>query len=292
MKGDRRRTPTALPGAGDAYRALSWSQQCSIDDDDGVRGESSRTVARSLARALVDDPACVFERSTSALQATTCTMGAMTAPLLDPRVGVELMRLHHVFDDIRLARALRVREGLDARAVIASHEPHSEGSLLVVDVNVSDTEGASVVQWRAGLLLRGARKRMDVSWPDAIPKDGNGPVQKERTVVVDQSFAQRFALASRDPNPLYADDGAARMAGLPGAIVPPRALAFLAMAALEYDAPTGKHPITRFATAGARPVSIGARVIVRTHASPSGEHSITVTDDAGRILVCARAEHA
>jgi acyl dehydratase len=261
-----------------------------------VQGPSSNDdpliAATRVARAVVEGAAFPFTHSVSALVGTARAMGAMTAPLLDPRVGVELMRLHQVFDDVTLVRPLVSSDVLHATARIASHEAHAQGSLLVVDVQVSDSARAPVLQWRAGILLRGARKRMDVEWPDAAPREGHGAVSAERAVVVDRALALTFATASGDANPMFSDDGAARMAGLPGAIVSPRALAFLAMTALEHDAERTSPAPSRFITAGARPVSMGARVVVRTHLSTAGERSATVVDESGVVLVHARAVHA
>lgn len=276
MKGDRRRPAQPDP---DASVGLVW-RDALID----------HTRILDAGRALVEAVGLVVNEPALAASALIAgAMGAATAPLLDPRVGVDLMRLHHQFDDVVLPG---VRPAVSAHALIESRVAErrrvGESDLTIVTCT-SDVHGT----WRAGFLSRGPRRAhkdsADASFDESTTCDdpafiGDGP--PIHRVTFSDALRGLAARATREQDPLLVDDRVAQNAGLPRAIVPPRALALVAWTLLqssELRAPMRLRAVHHRTIAWDDEVSV--------QRAPNGR-ACRVVDDEGALLLVARVEPA
>jgi len=276
VKGDRRRRASSTT---EAPLDLTWRDSLAGFDRslDGARALTSALGVPSTDAAL---QACALVAS---------AMGAATAPLLDPRLGIDLMRLHHAFDDVVLsgAPALAHHKG-HAVARVIERRRVGESALTVVECAI---EGRAT--WRAGFLSRGPRR----AHKDAIDADfsrdvadgarlaGSPARAHERLRLIDDA---RFlaARATGDHDPLVVDDRAAENAGLPRAVVPPRALALIAWCTLSR---AGVDLPLRLRATHARTVAWGDEITAQVS---SDGRACELVDDEGALLTSARVERA
>ncbi len=109
---------------------------------------------------------------------------------------------------------------------------------------------------------------------------------------VEKGMVRRFAEALGDPNPLYADEGAARAAGFAGLVAPPTFPATLAVNDRfrhSLDLGTRSLLLGEQQIEYGRPVVAGDRIVVRSRVADvqekggaSGPMDVIVIEDEGR----------
>jgi acyl dehydratase len=152
------------------------------------------------------------------------SFGALGAPILDPDLGVEMMRLVHGEQDMRFLKAVKPGDTITSTSSIAAIDQKTTGELLVIAMTSKNQHGDVVLEARSGLFIRGPRKkenlegeqsdkaREEAEW-QALPK------LFEDVVVVAADQSKRYAEASGDHNPIHLDEDVAKMAGLPSIIL-------------------------------------------------------------------------
>jgi len=155
---------------------------------------------------------------------------ALGALLVDPRVGLSMMRLAEVAHRVDVRVAPRAGDVLQTTATLSAIATDALGETFDVHLETCAADGAVVVDATATILLRGPRRRDGVV-ADAVvaaPPSGTAIV-----VEVGADQGQAMAAALGDHNPIYVDDDAAAQAGLPGRVLPN--LGVLALAANRVD---------------------------------------------------------
>lgn len=147
------------------------------------------------------------------------SLPATGAPLFDPDLGANIMRLVHGEQDMIIHRLARPGDEITTTGKILSIEEKGSGELITLESESKDKQGKPVLTAKAGYFIRGEKKG------DGAKRDGGGEEPSNKKVAVstamevlkDQSL--RYAEGSGDRNPIHIDDSMGRMAGLPGIII-------------------------------------------------------------------------
>ena len=236
-----------------------------------------KAAAQAYAAATVSEggqpiPAYVDGAVAPPMYAVSYSFGALGAPILDPELGVELMRLVHGEQDMRFLKAVKPGDVITSTSTIAAVEQKTTGELLSIAVTSTNQDGDVVLEARSSMFIRGPRKkenlegeqaekaREEAAW-DALPR------LFEDVVVVAADQAKRYAEASGDHNPIHLDEDVAKMAGLPAII-----LHGLCSMAFVHDALVrryGPDPlcVRRLAVRFNKPVLMGDRLTIDVRGS-------------------------
>lgn len=144
--------------------------------------------------------------------------------LLDADNGVDMMRLVHGSQDLRLLRWLKAGDVALPTAEITGMEEKGSGDLYTVRYDVT-VGGELAVQATSGFFIRApASAKATAGKPDAPKAAPTAPVeppppdfQAVTEVTTDQTY--RYAAASGDENPIHLDNDFAVMVGLGGIIL-------------------------------------------------------------------------
>jgi acyl dehydratase len=152
------------------------------------------------------------------------SFGALGAPVLDPDLGVEMMRLVHGEQDMRFLAPVKPGDVISSTSRVAAIEEKTTGELLVVGITSTNQRGEVVLEAKSGLFVRGPRKRENLDGERQEKANEEAawlalPKVFEDTVVVAADQSRRYAEASGDHNPIHVDEDVARMAGLPSIIL-------------------------------------------------------------------------
>lgn len=141
------------------------------------------------------------------------------ALLVDPAIGLSMMRLAHVAHAVDVVRRPAVGDVLQTTATLTAIRPDALGELLDVRLETrAAADSVVVVDATATLLLRGPRRRDGIATPDAPA--AAAPVGAVVVIDVDAAAGAAMVSALGDHNPIYVDDDAAAQAGLPGPVLP------------------------------------------------------------------------
>ncbi|MDP2344527.1 MAG: MaoC/PaaZ C-terminal domain-containing protein [Deltaproteobacteria bacterium] len=150
--------------------------------------------------------------------------GALGAPVIDPELGVEMMRLVHGEQDMRFVKAVKPGDVITSTSTIAAIDQKTTGELLVVAMTSKNQHGDVVLETKTGLFIRGPRKKEALEGEQAEKAREEAEWQAlprvfEDVVVVAADQSKRYAEASGDHNPIHLDEDVAKMAGLPSIIL-------------------------------------------------------------------------
>jgi acyl dehydratase len=220
------------------------------------------------------------------------SFGALTAPVLDGDLNVDLMRLVHGEQDMRFVRPVKPGDVIRSVGKIADIQQKSSGELLLVDIDSRDASGETVLQVTSSLFVKAPRRhsREKVSGEraerdaqraafDALPQ----LFSATQKVAEDQSV--RYAEASGDRNPIHVDDDAAKMAGLPGVILHGLCtMAFVHNALVRHF---GGDParVARLAVRFSKPVLMGDELTIDVRSPESGPLQLRVTNQHGDVVL-------
>jgi hypothetical protein len=196
------------------------------------------------------------------------------ALLVDPTIGLSMMRLAHGAHRLDVRRVPDVGEALETTATLAAIRPDPLGELL--DVQLTTRSGGDIViDATATLLLRGPRRRDGLVPPDALV--ATSPAGAVIAIATDVPIGAALAAALGDHNPIFVDDDAARQAGLPGPVLPH--LGVLARAASAIGRPV-RHLRGRFV----RPALVGDTLRV-THWSVEDGVAFRVENQEAVVII-------
>jgi acyl dehydratase len=218
------------------------------------------------------------------------TFAALGAPLFDPDIQVDMMRLVHGEQDMRFLAPVRAGDIITAESVIADIVEKTSGEVIDIAITAKNQRGETVLEAKSGLFIRGARKR-DNADAERAAKDAeeaawtSAPVAWTRTEKVADDQSKRYAEVSGDRNPIHVDEEVAKMAGLPGIILHGLCtMAFVHNACVE-EAGGDPMRIKRLAVRFNRPVLMGDVLTIEAHGPKAGPWSLRVTNQEGVVVL-------
>lgn len=188
---------------------------------------------------------------------------SFAAPLFDPELQVNFLRLVHGGEEHVFHRPLRAGDKLTYAAEVEAIEEKSSGELLVLRADLRGEDGETAVTVRSTMFIRGKGRggSSSASGPQDAPQRD---VVAEDTEKVDQDQTFRYADASGDHNPLHTDDDTAKAAGLPGVILHGMCtMAFAAKGAVDQLAGGDAARVKRVAVRLSKPVFPGQELTTR-----------------------------
>jgi acyl dehydratase len=260
------------------------------------------TVTAEAARAYADatdaDIAAYVGDSAVAppMFSVAYSFAALGAPILDPELQVDMMRLVHGEQDMRFLLPVRPGDVITSTSKVQEIVEKASGELLLVGITSKNQRGETVLEAVSSLFIRGARKREalaqeqqerdadEAAW-QALPV----AFSAQQTVTADQSA--RYAAASGDHNPIHLDEDMAKAAGLPSII-----LHGLCSMAFVHNALVREHGgdparIKRLAVRFARPVLMGDVLTIEARRVDDKVLALRVGNQAGvSVLKNGRAE--
>jgi acyl dehydratase len=138
--------------------------------------------------------------------------------ITDSELGVDVLRLLHVEQDMYFLRPMVPGDILTSVATITAIADEPAGESLAVEVRCTNQRSESVQRMMFTALIRGrsVRDRKHSRVGEAAPL-GEPLLRVRQKIDDDQTF--RYASASGDHNPIHVDENVAKMAGLPGIVV-------------------------------------------------------------------------
>lgn len=217
------------------------------------------------------------------------SFGALGAPLFDPDLGADMMRLVHGEQDMRFLLPVRPGDVITSTSRIEAIEQKTTGELLVVGITAKNQRGEAVLEAKSGLFIRGPRKRENLEGEKAEKQNEEAawqaqPKAFEDVVVVAADQSKRYAAASGDHNPIHLDEDVAKMAGLPSII-----LHGLCTMAFVHDALVrhyGGDPmvVKRLAVRFNKPVLMGDKLTIDVRGTGK-QLAIQVTNQSGAVVL-------
>ncbi len=215
---------------------------------------------------------------------------ALSAPLFDPELKVDMMRLVHGDQDMRFLAPVRPGDVITSTSKVLDIADKTTGELLTVAVSSLNQRGEPVLEAKSGLFVRGPRKKESLEAEkrereaEEAAWSAKGPAWSASQVVdADQSL--RYAEASGDHNPIHKDEAMAKAAGLPGIILHGLCtMAFVHNAAVRQ---VGGDPnkVRRLAVRFNRPVMMGDTLSIEARGDPKGPWLVRVTNQAAVLVL-------
>lgn len=215
----------------------------------------------------------------------------------DPELGIDLKRLVHGEQDMRLFDALRPGDRVVPTAEVVAIEARSTGQVVSLRQRL-ERGGELVTEVTSALFVRGESSGKKGNKKRVGPEDPGAPAF-EVSARVDEDQSLRYAQASGDLNPLHTDPEFARAAGLPGVILHGLCTMAIATRAVVASACGGdSRRLARVSVRFARPVFPGQELTTRIWAGEpvEGEEGVirhafeTVNEDGRAVLSRAVAQ--
>ncbi len=217
---------------------------------------------------------------------------ALGAPLFDPLLHVEMMRLVHGEQDMQFTHVVKAGDSITSHSQIAAIEHKASGEVLDVAITSQNQHGAVVLRANSRLFIRAPRQRDASERKDAdsdVDAFAAAPHAWSDTQVVSADQSTRYAEASGDHNPIHLDIDVAKLAGLPAIILHGLCtMAFVHNACVrQLDGDPSR--LTRLAVRFNRPVLMGdvLRIEARGPVTVDGERAwrIEVKNQADVVVL-------
>lgn len=215
---------------------------------------------------------------------------ALSAPLFDPELQVDMMRLVHGDQSMRFLAPALAGDVITSTSKVLDIADKTTGELLTVSVTSTNQRDQVVLEARSGLFVRGPRKKESLEAEkrereaEEAAWDEQGPAWTA-TQLVDADQSLRYADASGDHNPIHKDEAMAKAAGLPGIILHGLCtMAFVHNAAVRQ---VGGDPmkIRRLAVRFNRPVLMGDTLSINARGTAAGPWLVRVTNQANVLVL-------
>lgn len=199
------------------------------------------------------------------------SLEAVAQAILDPDLGMDVMRMLHGEQEMRFLQPLRVGDQVRSEVEIGAILHKRTGELLELAVHTTRLDGTPVYDAVIGLFLRGEGGASDSAEPGKsiqlphlkrAPEGAATVCEAVMQIADDQSL--RYADASGDHNPIHKDDDLARAMGLPGRIL--HGLCTMAMAQnaiIDHAAAGDPGRLRRLRGRFSRPVLMGDTLTTR-----------------------------
>lgn len=218
------------------------------------------------------------------------TFAGLGAPLFDPELHVDMMRLVHGDQEMTFRAPVRAGDVISSTSRVLDIADKSSGELISIGLTAKNQKGEVVLEAKSGLFVRGPRKKENIAaekserdaeeaaWSAAPPA-----WSATETVAADQSA--RYAEASGDRNPIHLDADVAKMAGLPGIIL--HGLCTMAFVHNACVRQLGGDPmrVQRLAVRFNRPVLMGDVLTIEARGPERGPWQLRVTNQSGVVVL-------
>src|SRR5262249_21306394 len=87
------------------------------------------------------------------------TFAALGAPLFDPDLQVDMMRLVHGDQDMTFVRPVRPGDVITSKSKIADIVEKTSGEIITIAITAVNQKNEVVLEAKSGLFVRGARKK-------------------------------------------------------------------------------------------------------------------------------------
>lgn len=227
------------------------------------------------------------------------SFGALGAPLFDPDLGADMMRLVHGEQDMSFERPVLPGDVITSTGAIEAIEQKTTGELLVVAITAKNQRGEVVMRAKSGLFIRGPRKREALEGEKAEKANDEAAFAAlapafSAAVVVAADQSKRYAEASGDHNPIHLDEDVAKMAGLPSIILHGLCTMAFVHNALVRHAGGDPNAVKRLAVRFNKPVLMGdtLTIDVRGPTGPVGgvggkTFALQVVNQTGAVVLKA-----
>lgn len=246
--------------------------------------------AQAYAAATNAVDVTAYPGSVPPMYGVAFSLPALGAPLFDPDLHVDMMRLVHGDQDMRFLRPVKPGDVITARSKVDAIIEKSSGEIIEVGITCTNQSGEVVLEAKSGLFVRGSRKK-DVVEGEVKERDldeeawAQAPVAWTATETVAPDQSRRYAPASGDMNPIHTDDEVAKMAGLPGIIL--HGLCTMAFVHNACVRKVGGDPqrIKRLSVRFARPVLMNDVLTIEARGPAAGPWQLRVTNQAGVVVL-------
>jgi acyl dehydratase len=216
------------------------------------------------------------------------SFGALTAPVLDGDLQVDLMRLVHGEQDMRFLKP--VKPGAIIRSVgrVDGIDEKSSGELLRVGITSTDDEGDVVLEVTSTLFIKASRRggsRTREKAADAPDPFEQAPTLFSATQKVADDQSVRYAEASGDRNPIHVDEEAAQGVGLPGVILHGLCTMAFVHNALTRHFDGDPTKVARLAVRFSKPVLMGDELTIDVRGPKGGPLRVRVTNPDGQVVL-------
>lgn len=221
------------------------------------------------------------------------SFGALAAPMLDPDLSVDMMRLVHGEQAMDFLLPVVAGDVITSVSTVASVDEKNTGELLNIAIESKNQRGEVILRATSGLFIRsgGRGKDKEKIAAERAARDAEEAAYhaldvvftEQVTVAADQSV--RYADASGDHNPIHVDEEIAKMAGLPGIILHGLCtMAFVHNAVVRHvdgDPTKVKHLAVRFA----RPVLMNDVLTVEARRQNAETLALRVVNQSGTVVL-------
>lgn len=215
---------------------------------------------------------------------------ALGAPLFDPSLRLEFMRLNLRTLDVRFLASVRVADTLRTTAKILDINQAEGGEVITIGLDVQNQHGAPVVAIETGLFVRSPRQRTEPNAHSAaaLSRDTRGASATplwSAPITVDLDQGARYGRAAGDMNPVHTDPDVARMAGLPAPVLHELCtLAFVHNACTQHSGGTPER-VQRLTARFRRPVLLGETVKTEARGPAEGPWQLCVVHSDGSVVI-------
>jgi (3R)-3-hydroxyacyl-CoA dehydrogenase / 3a,7a,12a-trihydroxy-5b-cholest-24-enoyl-CoA hydratase / enoyl-CoA hydratase 2 len=250
------------------------------------------TVAAEAARAYADATNARIaayegaEPMAPPMYGVAYTFAGLGAPLFDPELQVDMMRLVHGDQDMSFLRPVRPGDTITTSSRVVDIVEKTSGEIITVGITAKNQGGEVVLEAKSGLFVRGPRKKENIA-AEKSERDAEEAAWAEAPVAwtaeekVAQDQSVRYAEASGDRNPIHLEGEVAKMAGLPGIIL--HGLCTMAFVHNACVRQLGGEPmrVKRLAVRFNRPVLMGDTLTIEARGPTAGPWQLRVTNQSG-----------
>lgn len=247
----------------------------------------SAAAAEAYAAATNASDVAAYPHIAPPMYGVAFSLPALGAPLFDPDLHVDMMRLVHGDQDMRFLGAVKPGDIITARSKVDAIVEKSSGEIIEIGIRCTNQRGDVVLEAKSGLFVRGARKKDGGEKERDLDEEAwaAAPAAWTTTETVAAEQSRRYAPASGDMNPIHTDDEVAKMAGLPGIIL--HGLCTMAFVHNACVRKVGGDPlrIKRLSVRFARPVLMNDVLTIEARGPATGPWQLRVTNQAGVIVI-------
>jgi acyl dehydratase len=251
----------------------------------------SADAGRAYADASNANDIAAYKDIAPPMYGVAYSFAALGAPLFDPDLHVDMMRLVHGDQDMTFVRAVKAGDVIQAQSKVAAITEKSTGEVIDVEMTCTNQRGEVVLEAKSGLFVRGPRKKDGPEGGGGEKKDPDeeawsaAPVAWSVTETVAPDQSKRYAEASGDRNPIHTDEDVAKMAGLPGIILHGLCtMAFVHNACVRKVA-NDPARVKRLSVRFARPVLMNDVLTIEARGPAAGPWLLRVTNQAGVVVL-------
>jgi len=263
---------------------------------DGEDWEVTQDATQAYAKAINSANPAYFDGARPGglmappLYGVVFTFQQLMTPVLDPEMGVNIMRLVHGEQDMRWHRPVRPGDKIRSNVTVQSIGEKLTGEVMDLVMRSVNQRDEVVQEQYVGLFIRGRVRKAKDAGDEREESTPTGNILFEEKVTASADQSLRYADASGDHNPIHKDPEMARAAGLPDIILHGLcSMAFVSNVIIEKLAGGNPERLKRLKVRFAKPVMNGDTLTVTVREQPAVDGrkvvGIEVTNPAGVIVI-------